>query len=416
MGGRISRAVGIFLSAGTLLVAASAAAAPADDGQTCAKASGDVAIAACTRAIASGRYKGGDLAILHRNRGDGYNNKGDYDRAIADFNETIRLDPKDVHAYNNRGNAYQHKRDHDRAIADYNEVIRMNPKHAEAFNNRGRAYHNKLDYDRAIADLDEAIRLNPKYAVAYNNRGNAYQNKGDYDRAIADYNEALRLDPKYVLAYNGRGIAYRNKGDSDRAIAAFSEAIRLNPKYLLAYRNRGNVYRFKGDHDRAIADFDEAIRLDPKSAGTYFMRSRVYFYGGSLPKALADANQASELDPKGGFHALWLDIVGQRNGLPSRLAEQVTKIDMAVWPAPVIRMFMGQLTPAGVLAAADDPNATKKKNQICQVNFYSGALALRQNRKAEAVPLFRIAASECPHNLLERSDATAELKALGERL
>src|SRR5204862_543460 len=77
-------------------------------------------------------------------------------------------------------------RDYDRAIADFSEAIRLIPKNATAFNGRGKAYANKRDYDRAIADYSEAIRLDPKYVFAFNNRGNAYRNKGDTDRAIAD--------------------------------------------------------------------------------------------------------------------------------------------------------------------------------------------------------------------------------------
>ena len=95
-------------------------------------------------------------------------------------------------AYTNRGLAWGDKGDLDRAIADYNEAIRLDPKYADAYYNRGLAWRAKGDLDRAIADYNEAIRLDPKYADAYNNRGNAWRAKGDLDRAIADYN---RGDP-----------------------------------------------------------------------------------------------------------------------------------------------------------------------------------------------------------------------------
>ena len=86
---------------------------------------------------------------------------------------------------------------------------------------------------------------------------------------------------------------------------------------------------------------------------------------------------------------------------------------MTAWPAPVIRMFLGQMTPAAVLAAADDPDATKKKGQVCEANFYSGEWALRHGAKDEAARLFRLAASDCPKDFNEWSAANAELKALG---
>ncbi len=63
---------------------------------------------------------------------------------------------------------------HDRAIADFDRAIRLNPEYATAFNNRGIAYQNNY-FDRAIADYDEAIRINPEYATAFTNRGNAWR-------------------------------------------------------------------------------------------------------------------------------------------------------------------------------------------------------------------------------------------------
>jgi lipoprotein NlpI len=283
-----------------------------------------------------------------------------------------------------------------------------------AFNNRGSAYLDKRDYDRAIADYDQAIRLDPKNANVYTNRGNAYRSKGDYDRAIADQDQAIRLDPKYALAYNNRGSAYGSKGDYDRAIADYDQAIRLDPKSALAYRNRGSEYGIKGDYDRAIADEDQAIRLDPKYAKAYFTRGLLNIYAGALPKPLADLNQASELDPKYPYTELWLDIVNKRSNLPSRLAQAMAQIDMTKWPAPVIRLYLGQLTPAAVYAAADDPNANTKRGQSCGANFFSGELALQQGVKVEAARLFRLAAADCPKDFIERPAANEELKALGE--
>ncbi|MGL5059475.1 MAG: tetratricopeptide repeat protein, partial [Microcoleus sp.] len=142
----------------------------------------------------------------------------DWDNTIAQLTTALSeakpnktaLDPAAIYFY--RGTAYSRKGEYERAIADYNQAIQLNPKLAEAFYNRGTAYSNKGEYDRAIADYDRAIQLNPKYAKAFNNRGTAYSNKGEYDRAIADYDRAIQLNPKLAEAFNNRGIAYKNKG------------------------------------------------------------------------------------------------------------------------------------------------------------------------------------------------------------
>ena len=94
----------------------------------------------------------------------------DYDqRPIADYRRaTISklIAKNNAEAYNNRGIAYQNKGDNDRAIADYSEAIRLNPKFADAFANRAWAYLSKKDADSAIADFTRAIELNPKDAIS----------------------------------------------------------------------------------------------------------------------------------------------------------------------------------------------------------------------------------------------------------
>ncbi|MFT7587359.1 MAG: tetratricopeptide (TPR) repeat protein, partial [Cellvibrionaceae bacterium] len=73
-----------------------------------------------------------------------------------------------------RGLAYDYLKDYERAIADYDRAIELNPEDATAYNNRGNSYSNQGDEERAIADYDRAIELNPEEATAYNNRGHSY--------------------------------------------------------------------------------------------------------------------------------------------------------------------------------------------------------------------------------------------------
>ena len=70
----------------------------------------------------------------------------------------IRLDPKGTLTFKNRGDAYMNKGDYDRAIADYNEAIRLDPNNALAFCNRGRAKRNIKDVSGS-ADIAKARQL-----------------------------------------------------------------------------------------------------------------------------------------------------------------------------------------------------------------------------------------------------------------
>ena len=135
----------------------------ADDFSACETASADAAIAACDRAIASGRYSGVKLSEV----------------------------------YNNRGYELERQKNHDRALADYNTSIALDPNHTFAYNNRGNVRFTLGDVDGSIADYTAAIRLNSDYAIAYTNRGLSYEDRGDKTRAIADFRAALTKPDKF---------------------------------------------------------------------------------------------------------------------------------------------------------------------------------------------------------------------------
>lgn len=86
---------------------------------------------------AAGGSSTSELATFYHNRGLAMATAQDYDRAIADFGEALRIDPSYSPAYNDRGVAYRRKGDFDRAIQDYNEALRLNPKYGLALTNRG---------------------------------------------------------------------------------------------------------------------------------------------------------------------------------------------------------------------------------------------------------------------------------------
>ena len=89
--------------------------------------------------------------------------------------------------------AYLHKREYDRAIPDFDQALRLTPNDADAFDSRGSAYAHKGDYERAMQDYDQAIRLNASLADAVHNRSLAYAHEGDYLHALADHAHFLWL-------------------------------------------------------------------------------------------------------------------------------------------------------------------------------------------------------------------------------
>ena len=208
--------------------------------------------------------------------------------------------------------------------------------------------------------------------------------------------------------------------DTARSIAGCTRIIQgrgeTNKNLAIAYNTRGVAYRAKGDFDRAIADFTEAIRLDPKFEYSYLGRGQAYFQRGRIAESLADLDQAITLTPTEPNRWLWRELAARRSNVPSRLHDLTSHIDMTVWPSPVVRLFLGQMTPSAVQAAADDPDPKKRRYQLCDVNFFGGELALLQGRQEDAERQLRQAIIYCLEGSSERDVARSELQRLGLRL
>jgi len=153
-----------------------------------------------------------------------------FDGAIAEFSEALRLDPKIVKAWDHRGVARSVQGDFDSAVADCSEALKLSPEDALIWCHCGAIKFEKGDFDGAIADCSEALRLDAGVANAWNDRGGAKFEKGDYNGAIADYNEGLCLEPRNPYAYINRALAKHEHGDYGGAIADCKKSLSLNPK------------------------------------------------------------------------------------------------------------------------------------------------------------------------------------------
>ena len=206
------------------------------------------------------------LAEGHFLKGYALFSKNDFDGAIAEYREAIRLKPDLADAHGLLGLAQEQKGDLDGAIAEYREAIRLKPDFAETHYDLGLTLGKKGELDGAIAEYREAIRLKPDYAEAHNFLGVALGEKGDLDGEIAEHREAIRLRPGYAGAHWGLGMALSQKGDFDGAIAEYREVVRLRPNDAQAHFGLGVNLGLKGDWDGEITEEREAIRLNPDSA------------------------------------------------------------------------------------------------------------------------------------------------------
>jgi tetratricopeptide (TPR) repeat protein len=144
------------------------------------------------------------------------NYEADYDRALSDLTEAIdskSLEPVSLaKIYQNRGILYIDLKEYENAITDFNEAVRLRPDNiGTSLYYRGIAHDDKGDYEEAIADYTESIGLStyPALSSRFFNRGILYDKAGEYGKAIFDYTAAIRLNRHFSSALYNRCLVYK---------------------------------------------------------------------------------------------------------------------------------------------------------------------------------------------------------------
>ena len=181
----IAVSLALFIAGGPQV----AVAQPEDMARICTnrvQASLDDKIRACSSLIDQQKGDSERLAVLYTSRGTAWRQKGDLDRALADHDEAIRLQPGAALLYFNRAITWQAKDDTDHAMADFSEAIQRAPGFGLAYRSRGDLLYGNADYTGAIRDYDAAIRLAANDSRALTMRGLAKWQLGNGDGGKAD--------------------------------------------------------------------------------------------------------------------------------------------------------------------------------------------------------------------------------------
>jgi len=242
------------------------------------------------------------VPIAHYSLGVAYDKRGLHDKAIAEYEKAIAIDPVFEEAHNGLGISYYTMGMYDKAVVEYEKAIDINPKHDDAYYNLGLTYDRAGMYDRAVAEYEKAIAINPQNAKAYNDLGFIYNMKGMYDRAIATCERAISINPRFVQAYNNLGLIYHTKGIYDAALASYEMALSINPRYAESHHNMGLAYFAQGRNDKAIAAYERALLINPNLAQANNYLGLAYYTQGNYSMAKIYFDKALALgykvDPK----------------------------------------------------------------------------------------------------------------------
>lgn len=121
--------------------------------------------------------------------------------ALADMNEALRLDPKEVSYYFNRARIKYHQDDLQGAMADYDYILKLDPDNTMTYYNRGLLRMQVGERNKAISDFTKVIKAEPDNYFAIYNRALLYDMIGNYGKAISDFNVVLEQYPDFAAVF-----------------------------------------------------------------------------------------------------------------------------------------------------------------------------------------------------------------------
>ncbi|MBI4677772.1 MAG: protein kinase [Elusimicrobia bacterium] len=123
---------------------------------------------------------------------------GDLNGALLDATRALQADKSDLRSRAIRAAVSNRQKNYEGAVWEAGEILKVEPKNVPALLERGFAQYNLVQYGAALQDMDEAIRIDPSNALARMYRGMILEKMGRAAEAFAEYAKAAQLDPSTV--------------------------------------------------------------------------------------------------------------------------------------------------------------------------------------------------------------------------
>ncbi|MEI6445007.1 MAG: CHAT domain-containing tetratricopeptide repeat protein [Nostocales cyanobacterium ELA583] len=311
------------------------------------------------------------------NRGNEQYMVGNFEVALASFNQALQFKRDKHEAWNNRGIALGNLGSYEEALASFDQSLRFQPDNHQAWNNRGIALRNLERYEEAIASYDQALHFQPDFHEAWHGRGVALGRLGRHEEAIASYDQAVHFKPDKHEAWYNRGIALDNLGRYEEAIASYDKAVHFKPDKHEAWYNRGNALRNLGRHEEAIASYDKALHFQPDSHEAWYNRGITLWNLGRHEEAIASHDKAVHFKPD--KHEAWYGR-GIDLGNLGRYEEAIASYDNALHFQPNYhKAWIGRGITAGLSRSCDPflnlSSAVARRNPDLNQRGHNGKLA-----------------------------------------
>ena len=230
-----------------------------------------------------------------------YNNKNFFE--LIKYSEVfLKKFPESKFIYNLIGVSYFNLGKYSNAVANYNISISLNPKNSEAYNNKGLCLKKMGDFEGALENYKLALNINPNFLDVYNNIGNLYYELKSFKDAEKIWSDGLKVSPNNIVLLRNLGtLLFEKKGENSLAKKNFEKILALSPDKSFALNYLGMIYKSEGNFDEAEHYFKKSIEADPYYSESYYNLSYLKKFNQQSNflrklEKLYSSNQVSEED------------------------------------------------------------------------------------------------------------------------
>ena len=214
---------------------------------------------------------------------------GHLDEAEQAFLGVLRQGGNVAFVHHNLGAVYQQRGDHPRAIAEFREALRLQPRFAPAHILLGASLLAVHKFPEGLLELHRAVELAPQEPAAHVELAKAYQLTGNPVGVVKEYQILCKITPGEPEYTYQLGQAYLKFSEW-----CLGEIRRLGPHSSRMYQSTAEALLGQGQADRAIHYFQLTAQADPKLPGIHLALAQIYLNNNRLEEAQREI--ALELD------------------------------------------------------------------------------------------------------------------------
>ncbi len=220
-----------------------------------------------------------DLFWAHFNLGGIYQQREEYQAALAAFGTCVRLNSNHYPAYYRMGEIHLKQQDYAAALHTFERARTLNRKWEYPQHGIGLVYFAQGEIDRARETFENLTQRKKKFAPAYFKLGQVLAMEGFFDDALEEYAKGAQYEPYSAQVIYELATIFDEKGNTDGAIKLYQRTLEIEPSHAQAHLSLGDILYARGDTATALIHYQKALSLMPHIKDTFYEPLEPYFAG-----------------------------------------------------------------------------------------------------------------------------------------